>query len=79
MQMSSPSEAEAFPVFDVGQLSRFREYGQQSQVGVGELLFQAGQPTYDLIILVNAAAETFRRDNTDGGEVILAQHGPGNF
>ncbi|WP_261877320.1 FAD-dependent oxidoreductase [Mycobacterium marinum] len=77
--MSSSSEAEAFPVFDVGQLTRFREYGQQSQVGVGELLFQAGQPTYDLIILVSAAAETFRRDNTDGGEVILAQHGPGQF
>ena len=77
--MSSPSEAEAFPVFDVGQLSRLREYGQQSQVAVGELLFQAGQPTYDLIILVNAAAETLRKDNGDGGEVILAQHGPGQF
>ena len=77
--MSAPSEADPFPVFDDGQLARLRSYGTPVQVEVGELLFQAGQSSYDFIVLESAAVETFREGSVENGEAVLARHGPGRF
>lgn len=77
--MSYPTEADAFPVFNDDQLARLRDYGSQAQVEVGQLLFQAGQSTYDLIVLESATVETFREGGGEHDEAILARHGPGRF
>ncbi|MBV9720570.1 MAG: cyclic nucleotide-binding domain-containing protein [Mycobacterium sp.] len=79
MTRSIPTEAEAFPVFDQDQLVRLRSYGKQSRVEVGELLFRAGQSSYDLVVLESAAAETFREASADHSEAVLARHGPRRF
>ena len=79
MDVSAPSEADPFPVFDDGQLARLRSYGTPVQVEVGELLFQAGQSSYDFIVLESAAVETFRKGSVENGEAVLARHGPGRF
>ncbi len=79
MDVSAPSEADPFPVFDDGQLVRLRSYGTPVQVEVGELLFQAGQSSYDFIVLESAAVETFREGSVENGEAVLARHGPGRF
>ena len=77
--MNSLTEADAFPVFDEGQLMRLRGYGSRAQVEVGQLLFQAGQPSYDFIVLESAVVETFREGTRADDEVLLVRHGPGQF
>ena len=77
--MSAPTETDAFPVFDGDQLARLRSYGTPAQVEVGQLLFQAGQSSYDFIVLESAAVETFREASVEHGEAVLARHGPGRF
>jgi thioredoxin reductase (NADPH) len=77
--MSFPTGADAFPVFDDDQLVRLREYGSAAHVEVGQLLFQAGQASYDLVILESATVETFREGSGEHSEAILARLGPGQF
>ena len=77
--MSAPTDSDAFPVFDEDQLTRLRRYGTPAQVDVGEVLFRAGQLTYDFVVLESAAAETVREASADLGEAVLARHGPRQF
>ncbi|WP_206601482.1 FAD-dependent oxidoreductase [Mycobacterium paraense] len=77
--MSAPTEAEAFPVFDDDQMARLRSYGTPTRVQLGELLFEAGQPSYDFVVLVSAAVETVREASADHGETVLARHGRRQF
>ena len=77
--MSAPTDSDAFPIFDEDQLTRLRRYGTPAQVDVGEVLFRAGQLTYDFVVLENATAETVREASADLGEAVLARHGPRQF
>lgn len=77
--MTGPTEVEAFPVFDDDQMARLGTYGTPTQVQLGELLFEAGQPSYDFVVLVSAAVETVREASADHGETVLARHGRGQF
>ena len=77
--MSAPTQDDAFPVFNEGQLQRLRSYGTPARVNVGELLFEAGQSSYDFIVLESATVETFRETSGDDGGAVLARHGPGRF
>ncbi|SPM38325.1 Thioredoxin reductase [Mycobacterium numidiamassiliense] len=77
--MSSPTGTDAFPVFDDGQLARLRDYASAAHVEVGQLLFEAGQASYDLVVLESATVETFREGSGEHSEAILARLGPGQF
>jgi thioredoxin reductase (NADPH) len=74
-----PTEDDAFPVLDDHQLLRLRAYGVPSQVEIGEVLFRAGESSYDFIVLNSATAETFREATSERGEAVLARIGPGRF
>jgi thioredoxin reductase (NADPH) len=77
--VSVPTDADAFPILDRNQLSRLRGYGTTALVETGELLFHAGQSSYDFIVLETASSETFREADGQLGETVLARHGPGQF
>ncbi|WP_459953435.1 cyclic nucleotide-binding domain-containing protein, partial [Mycobacterium avium] len=77
--MSGATEAEAFPVFDDEQMARLRTYGTPAPVRLGQLLFAAGQPSYDFVVLVSAVVETVREASADHPETVLARQGPGQF
>jgi thioredoxin reductase (NADPH) len=70
---------EAFPVLDHDQLARLRNYGTTTLVEVGELLFRAGQSSYDFIVLESVTAETFREASAEHSEAVLRRQGPGQF
>ncbi|WP_428339362.1 FAD-dependent oxidoreductase [Mycobacterium sp.] len=72
-------EDDAFPVLDNHQLLRLCAYGVPSQVEIGEVLFHAGESSYDFIVLNSATAETFREATSEHGEAVLARIGPGRF
>jgi thioredoxin reductase (NADPH) len=77
--VSVPTEFEAFPVLDHDQLARLRNYGTTTLVEVGELLFRAGQSSYDFIVLESVTAETFREASAEHSEAVLRRQGPGQF
>lgn len=77
--MTVPTHADAFPVLDDEQVARLRIYGTTTPVDAGELLFRAGQLSYDFIVLVSATAETFRETTVAHGHAVLARQGPGQL
>jgi thioredoxin reductase (NADPH) len=50
----------AYPALSEGQLTRLRAYGVPRQVEIGEILFAAGDASYDLVLVDQGAIELFR-------------------
>jgi thioredoxin reductase (NADPH) len=60
------------------QLEVLRRYGAEEQVGVGDVLFRDGDPTYDLIVLLDVEVEIVEHYGYSD-EVVLAVYGPREF
>jgi thioredoxin reductase (NADPH) len=67
----------AFPVLSVSELSEIAAFGIEQPTGAGQLLFEAGDASYDLFVLLEGEAEVVRFDDADA--VVIAAYGPGGF
>jgi thioredoxin reductase (NADPH) len=70
-------DAAASPVLSTSELSEIAHFGTERQVAAGELLFQAGEATYDLFVVLEGEVEILRSDDKD--ETALLVFGPGSF
>ena len=68
----------ADPRLTEAQTARLRRYGVPQEVAVGELIYQAGDVTYDLFLMESATVEIVRDIGT-GDEAIMLTRGPGGF
>jgi thioredoxin reductase (NADPH) len=68
-----------FPELSEQQLARLRAYGSPEAVEVGDAVFSAGDPSYDLIVVESGAIEVVRAATRDAPEASLVRHGPGAF
>jgi thioredoxin reductase (NADPH) len=59
------------------ELSEIAQFGTERQVAAGELLFQAGEATYDLFVVLEGEVEILRSDDRD--EIPILVFGPGGF
>ncbi len=77
--MSAPDsrDAAAFPVLSASQLSEIAEFGTEQPTTTGQMLFEAGEASYDLFVLLEGEVEVFRRDGADA--VVIVSYGPGGF
>jgi thioredoxin reductase (NADPH) len=66
------------PVLDAAQLEVLRRYGREHEMAAGEVLFAAGDATYDLIVVLAGEARIVERLGQPG-ETVLARYGPGQF
>ncbi len=66
------------PVLDAAQLEVLRRYGREHEMAAGEVLFAAGDATYDLIVVLAGEALIVERLGQPG-ETVLARYGPGQF
>ena len=66
------------PVLDAAQLAVLRRYGREHEMAAGEVLFAAGDATYDLIVVLAGEALIVERLGQPG-ETVLARYGPGQF
>jgi thioredoxin reductase (NADPH) len=64
-------------VLSASELAELAAFGPEQAVTAGELLFQAGDASYDLFVLLEGEAEVFRSD--DEGDVVVAKFAPGMF
>jgi len=77
--MSTPDRQEAIssPQLSASELAEVAPFGVERPVAAGELLFEAGEASYDLFVVLEGAVEVVRSNGAD--EVVVAQFGPGNF
>ncbi len=55
----------AFPVLRASELSEIAAFGTERPVAAGQLLFQAGEASYDLFVVLEGEVEVVRFDGTD--------------
>src|SRR5215472_15144579 len=67
----------AFPTFDDDDMAVLEAAGSRRSVQAGDHLFHAGDPSYDLFVVVSGAVEIYA--DSEQGERELVRHGPRNF
>lgn len=75
--MSTSAEDRAFPVLSRSQLAEMASFGGEKPVAAGELLFEAGDASFDLFVVLDGEVEVVR--SNDGNDDIVAAYGPGGF
>lgn len=69
--------AAAFPVFGPPELAELAAFGTERPMAVGELLFSAGEDSYDLFVILEGAAEVVQGEGSEAP--VIASYGPGGF
>ena len=75
--MRGELNAVAFPVLSAAQLAEIAEFGTEQPTTAGQLLFEAGEASYDLFVLLEGRAEVARFDDPEAP--VIADYGPGGF
>ena len=68
---SRQAEAGRSPVLDAAQLEVLRRYGREHEMAAGDVLFAAGDVTYDLIVVLAGEARIVERHGQPGETVIV--------
>ncbi len=77
MSASSSENPVAWPVLSASELADLATFATERATEAGQLLFQAGEASYDLFVVLEGEAQVVRPDDTD--EVVVAEFGPGSF
>ncbi len=77
MGASGSEDPVAWPVLSASELADIATFASERVTEAGQLLFQAGDASYDLFVVLEGEAQVVRPD--DEGEVLVAEFGPGSF
>jgi thioredoxin reductase (NADPH) len=67
----------AAPIFGPAELAELAEFGTERVVEPGEILFRAGDRSYDFVVILDGEVDIVRPDAV--GETVIVTHGPGRF
>ena len=67
----------AWPVLSTSELAEIATFATERAMDAGELLFRAGEASYDLFVVLEGEVEVVRFDGTDA--VVIVTYGPGGF
>jgi thioredoxin reductase (NADPH) len=67
----------AVPLLDPEAIAELARHGEERAVAVGDVLFQAGDESYDFIVLLEGAVDIIRTDPE--GETLLTTYSAGRF
>ncbi len=70
-------ESTAFIGLTEAQLAEIAEFGTERAMTAGEMLFEAGDASYELFVVLAGRAEVVRPDGEEA--VVIASYGPGGF
>ena len=73
-----PDSPEKRPLLGEAQLTAFRRYGSEVEVGVGDILFSDGDAEYDLIVILEGRVEIVDQLGTPN-ESLVIDYGPREF
>jgi thioredoxin reductase (NADPH) len=79
--MSENDQSPAWPKLDDRTIEELEAVGEVRSVTAGEILYRAGDPTPDFIVVLEGAAEIVREDVREGeaGDDVVATHTARNF
>ncbi len=77
MSASSSGDSIASPQLNASELADMATFGTERATRPGDLLFQAGDASYDLFVVLEGEVQVIRPDGAD--EVIVAEFGPSSF
>jgi thioredoxin reductase (NADPH) len=77
MSAHGDQDQDAFANLSASQLSEIAAFGTEKSVADGELLFQAGEASYDLFVVLEGEVEVIRVDGAEA--VVIVAYGPGGF
>lgn len=75
--MTTERDTVAWPELSAAELADMTTFGSERQTEAGELLFQAGEASYDLYVVLEGDAEVLRESGDE--DDIVATFGPGGF
>jgi CRP-like cAMP-binding protein len=70
---------ELWPVLTADQVSRVTGYGASADLDAGDVVFSAGSPTAELIVVESGTVDVVRDPIRDLPEEPVVTHGPGRF
>jgi thioredoxin reductase (NADPH) len=70
---------EAYPSLTSSQLTRLRALAEPVEVGVGEVLYAAGDVDHDFVVIESGEVEVVRAATPDSPRQVVARFGPGQF
>jgi thioredoxin reductase (NADPH) len=77
MSASDDQDTGAFRNLSASELAEIMAFGTERPVAVGDLLFEAGEASYDLFVVLEGEIEVVRPDGADA--VVIVAYGPGGF
>jgi thioredoxin reductase (NADPH) len=75
MSMPSLRDDHVFPVLGASELTEIAAFGTDEPTIAGQLLFKAGEASYDLFVVLEGEAEVVRVHAPDA--LVIASYGPG--
>jgi thioredoxin reductase (NADPH) len=77
MSASSFGGSVASPLLSASELADMATFGSERAIRAGDLLFQAGDASYDLFVVLEGEVQVIRPSGAD--EVVVAEFGPASF
>jgi thioredoxin reductase (NADPH) len=77
MSVSGGLDNVAWPVLSAAELADVASFGSERSTVAGELLFEAGEASYDLFVVLEGEAEVLRPGGAE--DALIASFGPGGF
>jgi thioredoxin reductase (NADPH) len=77
MSASSSGDFVASPLLSASELADMAAFGTERATRTGDLLFQAGDASYDLFVVLEGEVQVVRPRGAD--EVVVAEFGPSSF
>jgi thioredoxin reductase (NADPH) len=77
MNDSQPADPAPAPLLSESQLREMAEFGSERQVVAGDVLFKAGEASFDLFVVLEGEAEVVRGEGPEA--VLVRAFGPGDF
>ncbi len=79
MSVAPETDPAAFPVLTGAQVERMRALAEVEDVSAGDVLYSAGDLTYDFIFVESGEVEIVRAATTGLPEAVIVPHGAGRF
>jgi thioredoxin reductase (NADPH) len=77
MSTSGSGDSVAAPLLSASELADMATFGAERTTRAGDLLFQAGEASYDLFVVLEGEVQVVRPGGAD--EIVVAEFGPGSF
>jgi len=75
MSAAENLDAGAFPVLSAAELAEISAFGSERQTAAGELLFEAGEASYDLFVVLDGEVEVVRPDGEETVAIVAYRRG----